>query len=854
MCAGLTVHTESTIAAGEAKLKIFEELLRILHVSKMDIVSTMIHTETELYDKAIKHQLEREIAEHMENLDNSDLNPTSDESDSEQDSVLPRIIHGSLRPLCSLTQLETDHSDSNNTAFQNVRVKLAAALAKQLNVARVTLRASDTSLKAYFPSVVDWTINCNILHASPDFHRKPRHDYALVKVHADQCIFVQILYMLHVTYKDIDYHMALVLPFDVPRAAINRRRDNELRFTRNPTDNIGRSNVSALRGSSASAVSSASSRLFDNRLSSRVVPSDVLDRNNALENNAHSSESISASSSFQIPTLLLESPRKLYDLYMSSEEKVSLLQAEITKLKTQLAESELRFIGASSTARSRALKLASDKLGTQNPSQLDAATILKLVKKLGWNFQIFYLPFLDVKDFSMPHPNFGAYNLERHSVLGNSALGVMADLLECIPPRYHDLLLSPQSDLYSEKYVNAFRTAGMVSNYFLNPCLFRIACMALFGKTSVNSVGRAVSHSVSQYMRTNIPAEMTFGLISWACMVDQQFENSGIGGQTQIPYKADFQYYKHQLVELYHSPDSSTWVQYLLATLDRELFDNHNKQKGHSLDDQNAETIDIDTIEEDDHDRSEIAGDKEQLRLWSEAQQNSTADADNSDAVPGPHLRDPPPIPRVNNEIDYSDRDDDDDSDIYGDKAPPFRAFTTVPSSSRSSDSESDEAPIASMQPSIIIHPSESMPPDPSKNNTNPTRQVTTTNLNRQAMTPSMPKSDGHSPLSDFEGSSSDHQIQPAISARAVQALAESTPPLNAKKKAPAKKPAPVTVPRTTCRKAAADASTPTDMGPDLDLINTVTSRSQLTEIISKELAAKPKRGRPAASKKVTKG
>lgn len=29
MCAGLTVHTESTIAAGEAELKIFGELLRV---------------------------------------------------------------------------------------------------------------------------------------------------------------------------------------------------------------------------------------------------------------------------------------------------------------------------------------------------------------------------------------------------------------------------------------------------------------------------------------------------------------------------------------------------------------------------------------------------------------------------------------------------------------------------------------------------------------------------------------------------------------------------------------------------------------------------------------------------------
>jgi len=38
--------------------------------------------------------------------------------------------------------------------------------------------------------------------------------------------------MLRITYKDNDYHMALVLPFDIPRAALNRRRDRELRFTR----------------------------------------------------------------------------------------------------------------------------------------------------------------------------------------------------------------------------------------------------------------------------------------------------------------------------------------------------------------------------------------------------------------------------------------------------------------------------------------------------------------------------------------------------------------------------------------------------------------------------------------------
>ena len=105
----------------------------------MDIVSTVIRTEIDLYDEALKHQQER--AENF--VDGS--NPTDEsETDSQagEDLGSPRVIHGSLRPLCSLSQLEIEHS--NDLAFRNVRIKLSGALAKQLNVSRVTLRASDT--------------------------------------------------------------------------------------------------------------------------------------------------------------------------------------------------------------------------------------------------------------------------------------------------------------------------------------------------------------------------------------------------------------------------------------------------------------------------------------------------------------------------------------------------------------------------------------------------------------------------------------------------------------------------------------------------------------------------------------
>lgn len=47
----------------------------------------------------------------------------------------------------------------------------------------------------------------------------------------------------------------------------------------------------------------------------------------------------------------------------------------------------------------------------------------------------------------------------------------------------------------------------------------QIARTALFGKTATMSVDRAVSRAISQYLRTDIPAETTFGLIAWVCMI-----------------------------------------------------------------------------------------------------------------------------------------------------------------------------------------------------------------------------------------------------------------------------------------------------------------------------------------------
>ena len=142
-------------------------------------------------------------------------------------------------------------------------------------------------------------------------------------------------------------------------------------------------------------------------------------------------------------------------MYLASEQKVSQLEAELAKLRTQLAESEIRFVGASSKVRSGAMKQAVNQIAEQDPSILDLKTVMKLIQKLGCHFQVFFCPFVEPRHFSAPRPDFNAYDLERYAGGNNFNLGITADLYECIPDKFHDLLLSPSSELFSEKYTNA---------------------------------------------------------------------------------------------------------------------------------------------------------------------------------------------------------------------------------------------------------------------------------------------------------------------------------------------------------------------------------------------------------------
>lgn len=87
-------------------------------------------------------------------------------------------------------------------------------------------------VKVHYASVVDWRWNSNIIRANPDFHERPRYDFALVQIDGNECIFIQILFLFSMAYNGTKHNLAVVLPMDAPRMQENRARDDALRLTR----------------------------------------------------------------------------------------------------------------------------------------------------------------------------------------------------------------------------------------------------------------------------------------------------------------------------------------------------------------------------------------------------------------------------------------------------------------------------------------------------------------------------------------------------------------------------------------------------------------------------------------------
>jgi len=87
-------------------------------------------------------------------------------------------------------------------------------------------------VKINYASVVDWYWRADILRTNPNFHNRPRFDFALVQINGNQCIFIQLIFLFSVEFNGRTLGLALVLPLDVPRSLTNRPRDVRLQLTR----------------------------------------------------------------------------------------------------------------------------------------------------------------------------------------------------------------------------------------------------------------------------------------------------------------------------------------------------------------------------------------------------------------------------------------------------------------------------------------------------------------------------------------------------------------------------------------------------------------------------------------------
>ena len=86
-------------------------------------------------------------------------------------------------------------------------------------------------LRVNFESTVDWRVTTNLLRVNPKFHGKPRYDCVVIKVDDNSYIFARLLFIFQLKVFEKEYHIALVLPLDIPPGLKNRQRDIDLRFT-----------------------------------------------------------------------------------------------------------------------------------------------------------------------------------------------------------------------------------------------------------------------------------------------------------------------------------------------------------------------------------------------------------------------------------------------------------------------------------------------------------------------------------------------------------------------------------------------------------------------------------------------
>ncbi|KDR65883.1 hypothetical protein GALMADRAFT_81379 [Galerina marginata CBS 339.88] len=186
---------------------------QILKVGMNDVIATIIRNNIGIFDE---------------------LEDSSSEDEAEAET-LQRVTHGSRMPTVSIEHLENENA--RDAAFQNFRRKVNKFLANRFNREQVIIgRDHEITpfrfLKARYASEANWALCADILRANPNFHNRPRYDFALIKVGENEAIFAQLIAIFDLDYASQRIPMALILPFDQPRGPESRIRHTTLRLTR----------------------------------------------------------------------------------------------------------------------------------------------------------------------------------------------------------------------------------------------------------------------------------------------------------------------------------------------------------------------------------------------------------------------------------------------------------------------------------------------------------------------------------------------------------------------------------------------------------------------------------------------
>ncbi|KAF8812136.1 hypothetical protein BYT27DRAFT_7221243 [Phlegmacium glaucopus] len=277
MYTSLTVHTESTLAAGRAEILVFEELLHEYEAVNPDKNWNFpkAHTHNHVFDdienkgatrgfntkpnekahRPLKafykfHTNFKDVAPQILRCNETDLiamiirtkidQLDSKEAASREETQKEQTVIGTLHvslgsPLPRMTLDELEQLFSGDSAFHDLRKRLnkrSSSLFRELiRFERVQQIIPYQLLRVSYQSVIDWRLTTDLLHANSDFHHRPRYDFVIIQASNIEVMFAQILYVFGVTINNTEEHVALVLPFDETPDRQHCERDEALRFT-----------------------------------------------------------------------------------------------------------------------------------------------------------------------------------------------------------------------------------------------------------------------------------------------------------------------------------------------------------------------------------------------------------------------------------------------------------------------------------------------------------------------------------------------------------------------------------------------------------------------------------------------